>query len=60
MESSDVIYMPSDDEPVFERNQSLIREHHEREDRRNIQQHLSRVLEEVKEGKREYVAPPSK
>ena len=55
MDPSDVMYLSSDDEPLFNCNQRLIREHHEREDRRHIQDHLSRVLEEVKEGKRKFL-----
>ena len=43
------------DEPVFERNQILIREHHEQEDRRQVQDHLTLVLNEVKEGKRKFL-----
>ena len=38
----------------FYHNQRLIKEHREREDRQNVQEHLSRVLEEVKEGKRKF------
>ena len=49
MDSSDVIYLSSRDEPVFDRNQRLTREHYKREDRQHIQDHLSRVLEEVKD-----------
>ena len=52
MTSPEVVCLSSDDEPIFERNQRLIEEHREREDRQNIQDHLSRVLDEVKEGKR--------
>lgn len=55
MNPSDVFYLSSDDEPVFDRNERLLREHHEREDRYQIQSHLSRVLEEVKEGKRKFL-----
>ena len=55
MTSPEVVYLSSDDEPIFERNQRLLKEHHEREDRQNIQDHLSRVLEEVKEGKRKFL-----
>lgn len=51
MDPSDVYYMSSDDETVFDRYQRLLREHHKREDRQNIQYHLSRVLNEVKEVK---------
>lgn len=52
MDSSDVAYLSNDESP-FVRNQRLRREHnHEREDSLDIQQHLSRVLDEVKEGKR--------
>ena len=52
MDSSEVVYLSSDDESPFERNQWLLKEHHEEEDRRQVQDHLTRVLEEVKEGKR--------
>ena len=52
MDSSEIVYLSSDDESPFDRNQRLLREHHEEEDRRRVQNHLSRVLEEVKEGKR--------
>ena len=55
MDPSDVIYLSSDNESIFYRNQRLLREHHEREDRQHIQDHLSRVLEEVKEGKRRFL-----
>ena len=51
MDPSAVIYLSSDDESPFERNQRLLKEHREEEDRRRVQNHLSRVLEEVKEGK---------
>ena len=54
MDSSDVAYV-SDDESPFVRNQHLIKEHHEEEDRRRVQSHLSRVLDEVKEGKRKFL-----
>lgn len=52
---SDIIYLCYDDKPVFDRNQRLLREHHEQEERHHIQQHLSRVLEEIKEGKRKFL-----
>ena len=52
MDSSEIAYLSSDDESPFDRNQRLLKEHHEEEDRRQLQSHLSRVLEEVKEGKR--------
>ena len=55
MTSPEVVYLSSDDESVFDRNQRLLREHHEREDRHHIQSHLSRVLEEVKEGKLKFL-----
>lgn len=51
MDPSEVVYLSSDDESPFDRNQRLIKEHHEEEDRRRIQSHLTRVREEVKEGK---------
>ena len=47
MTSPEVVYLSSDDEPIFERNQRLLKEHHEREEHRHIQDHLSRLLEEV-------------
>ena len=52
MDSLEVVCLSSDDETPFDRNQRLIQEHHAEEDRRRVQDHLSRVLEEVKEGKR--------
>ena len=52
---SDVMYLSSDDESVFDHNQRLLREHYKYEDRLHIQNHLSRVLEEVKEGKRKFL-----
>ena len=55
MDSSEVICLSSDEETPFERNQRLLKEHHEQEDRRQVQDHLSRVLEEVKEGKRKFL-----
>lgn len=55
MDPLEVYYISSDDEPVFERNQRLIREHREQEDRQQIKDHLSRVLEEVKEGNRKFL-----
>lgn len=48
----EVICLSSEEETPFEHNQRLLREHHAEEDRRRVQDHLSRVLEEVKEGKR--------
>ena len=51
MSSLEGFCLSSDDEPIFERNQRLIEEHREREDRQNIQDHLSIVLDEVNEGK---------
>lgn len=50
MTSPEVVYLSSDDEPIFECNQRLLKEHYKQEDRHNIQKHLSRALEEVKEG----------
>ena len=52
MDSYDVVYLSSDDESPFDRNQRILREYHEEEDRRLVQSHLSRVLQEVIEGKR--------
>ena len=52
MDSYDVVYLSSDEETPFERNQRLVQEHHAKEERRRVQSHLTRVLEEVKEGKR--------
>ena len=52
MDSYDVVCLSSDDESPFDRNQRLLKEYHEEEDRRRVQRHLTRVLEEVKEGKR--------
>ena len=52
MDSYEVVYLSSDEETPFERNQRLVQEHHAEEDRKLIQSHLSRVLQEVKEGKR--------
>lgn len=52
MGSSEIIYLSSDEETPFERNQRLVQEHHAEEERRRVQSHLTRVLEEVKEGKR--------
>ena len=52
---SNVIYLSSDNKPVFDRNQRLLREQNEQEERHHNQQHLSRVLEEVKEGKRKFL-----
>ena len=51
MDSYDVVYLSSDEETPFERNQRLIQEHHSEEDLRLVQSHLSRVLQVVKEGK---------
>ena len=52
MDTCDIVNLSSDEETPFERNQRLLHEHHAEEDRRQVQSHLSRVLEEVKEGKR--------
>ena len=52
MDTCDIVYLSSDEETPFERNQRLIQEHHTEEDRRQVQSHHSRVLQEVKEGKR--------
>ena len=52
MDSSEIVYLSSDDESPFDRNQRLLKEYHEEEDRRRVQSHLTRVLDEVKEGKR--------
>ena len=52
MDSYDVVCLSSDDESPFDRNQRLLKEYHEKEDRRRVQSHLTRVLDEVKEGKR--------
>ena len=52
MDSYEVVYLCSDEETPFERNQRLVQEHHAEENRRLVQSHLSRVLQEVKEGKR--------
>ena len=52
MDTCDIVYLSSDEETPFERNQRLVQEHHAEEDRRQVQSHLSRVLQEVKEGKR--------
>lgn len=54
MDPLDVAYF-SDDDPVFEHNQWLIREHCEQEDCHQIKDHLTRVLDEVKEGKRKFL-----
>ena len=48
MDSYDVVYLSSDDESPFDRNQRLLKEYHEEEDRRQVQSHLTRVLDEVK------------
>lgn len=55
MDSSEVICLSFDEETPFERNQRLLKEHHEQEDHRQVQDHLSRVLEEVKERKRKFL-----
>lgn len=55
MKSPDVVYLSSVDKSVFDRNQRLIQEHRVREKQRDIRDHLSRVLEEVKEGKRKFL-----
>lgn len=55
MTSPEVVCLSSNDEPIFERNQRLIKEHRECEDRQNIQDHLSRVQDELKEGKRKFL-----
>ena len=52
MDSYEVVYLSSNEETPFERNQRLVQEHHAEENRRLVQSHLSRVLQEVKEGKR--------
>ena len=52
MASYDAVCISSDDESPFDRNQRLLKEYHEEEDRRRIQSHLSRVLSKVIEGKR--------
>lgn len=52
MDSFELYYISSDDELVFERNQRLIKEYHEEEDQCQVRDHLTRVLDEVKEGKR--------
>ena len=36
MDSSEVVYLSSDDEPIFDRNQRLIKGHREQEDRHQI------------------------
>lgn len=48
MDPSEVVYLSFDDESPFDRNQRLIKEHHEEEDRQRVQNHLTCVLEEVK------------
>ena len=55
MDPSEVVYLSSDDEPIFERNQRLIKEHHEQEHRRQVWGLLTRVLNEVKECKRKFL-----
>ena len=55
MKSPEVICLSSDDEPIFDRNQRLIQEHRIREEQQDTRDHFSRVLEEVKEGKRKYL-----
>ena len=52
MASYDAVCISSDDESPFYRNQRLLKEYHEEEDRRRVQSYLSRVLNEVIEGKR--------
>ena len=52
MDSPDIVYLSSDDESPFERNQRILKEYHEEEDRRRVQSYLTRALDEVKEGKR--------
>lgn len=52
MTPPEVIYFSSsDEEPIFLRNQRLIKEHRIREDQQDIQDHFSRVTDEVIEGK---------
>lgn len=55
MTSREVVTFSSNDELIFGRNLRLLREHDEQEERHNIQKHLSRVLEEVKKGKRKFL-----
>lgn len=55
MKSPDVVYLSSDDETIFEPNQTLIVEHRVCEDQRATRDHFSRVLEEVKEGNRKFL-----
>lgn len=55
MKSLDVICLSSDDEPTFYRNRRLIHEHRIREGQQDTRNHFTRVLEEVKEGKRKYL-----
>lgn len=56
MTSREVIYCSSDDdEPVFVRNQRLIREHRIREEQQDINDYFSRVTNEVIEGKRKFL-----
>ena len=55
MKSPKVIYLSSDDEPIFYRNQRLIQEHRIREEQRDTIDHFARIIEEVKEGKRKFV-----
>lgn len=49
------IISSSDEEPIFIRNQRLIQEHRVREEQQDTRDHFSRVLEEVKEGKRKFL-----
>lgn len=55
MDPSHVNYLCSDDESIFDRNQRLLREYYKHEDRRHIQDNLSCVLDEKKEGKRKFL-----
>lgn len=55
MDSSEVICLSSDEETPFECTQRILKEHHEQEDCRQVQYHLSRVSEEVKEGIRKFL-----
>ena len=41
MDSYDVVYLSSDDESPFDRNQRVLKEYHEEEDRRRVQSHLT-------------------
>ena len=40
MDSFEIVYLSSDDESPFERNQRLLREHQEEEDQRRVQNTL--------------------